>query len=159
MPDVELSAGVLEYDDTGGDLPVVVLLNGLFIGRSMWRSVVADLRGDHRCLVLELPLGAHRRAMHDGADLSGRGLAGLVAEFMDRLDLRDVTLVGCDWGGAQLLVTYGLDGRVGRLVLLPQESFDNFPPGLPGKSVWLASKVPGALALALQQMRIRPLRR
>jgi pimeloyl-ACP methyl ester carboxylesterase len=97
--------------------------------------------------------------MHDGADLSGRGLAGLVAEFMDRLDLQDVTLVGCDWGGAQLLVRYGLDQRVGRLVLLPQESFDNYPPGLPGKSAWLASKVPGALALALQQMRIRPVRR
>lgn len=158
MSEIELSAGVLEYDDTGAG-PPVVLLNGLFIGRSMWRSVVADLRGDHRCLVLELPLGSHRRAMRAGADLSGRGLAGLVAEFLDRLDLRDVTLVGCDWGGAQLLVAYGLDERVGRLVLLPQESFDNFPPGLPGKMAWLSAKVPGALALALQQMRIRPIRR
>lgn len=101
MSEVELSAGVLEYDDTRGDLPVVVLLNGLFIGRSVWRSVVADLRSDHRCLPLELPLGAHRRAMRDGADLSGRGLAGLVAEFLDHLDLWDVTLVGCDWGGSR----------------------------------------------------------
>jgi pimeloyl-ACP methyl ester carboxylesterase len=159
MSEVELSAGVLEYDDTRGDLPVVVLLNGLFIGRSVWRSVVADLRSDHRCLPLELPLGAHRRAMRDGADLSGRGLAGLVAEFLDHLDLWDVTLVGCDWGGAQLLVKYGMDERVGRLVLLPQESFDNFPPGLPAKTAWLSSKVPGALAVALQQMRIRPIRR
>jgi pimeloyl-ACP methyl ester carboxylesterase len=159
MSEIELSAGVLEYDDTGGDLPVVVLLNGLFIGRSMWRSVVGGLRGEHRCLALELPLGAHRRAMRDGADLSGRGLAGLVAQFLERLDLRDVTLVGCDWGGAQLLVRYGLAERVGRLVLLPQESFDNFPPGLPGKMAWLSSKVPGALAVALQQMRVRPIRR
>jgi pimeloyl-ACP methyl ester carboxylesterase len=159
MSEVELSAGVLEYDDTGGELPVVVLLNGLFIGRSTWRSVVADLRADHRCLALELPLGAHRRAMRAGADLSGRGLAGLVAEFLDHLDLAAVTLVGCDWGGAQLLVKYAMDERVGRLVLLPQESFDNFPPGLPGKTAWLSSKVPGALAVALQQMRIRPIRR
>lgn len=159
MPEVELTAGVLQYDDTGGDMPVIVFLSGLFIGRSMWRSVVGDLCRDHRCLVLELPLGAHRRPMREGADLSGPGLAGLVAEFLDRMDLSDVTLVGCDWGGAQLLVTNGPAVRVGRLVLLPQESFDNFPPGLPGTMAWLSGKVPGALALALQQLRIRPVRR
>jgi len=159
MPEIDLSAGTLEYDDTGGDGPAIVLLGGLFIGGMMWRSVVADLRRGHRCVVPELPLGAHRTPMRPGADLSGPGLAKLVAEFVQRLDLRDVTLVGCDWGGAQLMVAYGLDERVGRLVLLPQESFDNYPPGLPGKMAWLSSKVPGALAVALQQMRIRPLRR
>ncbi|MBG0565035.1 alpha/beta fold hydrolase [Actinoplanes aureus] len=159
MPEIELSAGVLEFDDTGGSGPVIVLLTGLFIGRSLWRAVVADLAPGHRCLVLELPLGAHREPMRDGADLSGRGLAGLVAEFLERFDLHDVTLVGCDWGGAQLVAAYGPHERVGRLVLLPQESFENYPPGLPGKTAWLASKVPGLLALALQQMRIRPIRR
>ena len=159
MAEIELSAGVLEYDDTGGPGPAIVMLTGLFIGRSVWRPVVADLAADHRCLALELPLGAHRRPMRDGADLSGRGLAHLVAEFLERLDLRDVTLAGCDWGGAQLMVAHGLHERVGRLVLLPQESFDNYPPGLPGKTAWLASKVPGLLTLALQQMRIRPVRR
>lgn len=159
MPEVELSAGALEYDDTGGDKPVIVFLSGLFVGRSVWRRVVGDLQDRFRCVVLELPLGAHRKPMRKGADLSGRGLAGLVAETLEYLDVRDVTLVGCDWGGAQLMVAYGLDGRLGRLVLLPQESFDNFPPGLPGKMAWLSSKVPGALALALKSMRIRPIRR
>jgi pimeloyl-ACP methyl ester carboxylesterase len=159
MPEVQLSAGTVGYDDSGGNGSVIVFLSGLFIGRSLWRTVVADLRADHRCFVPELPLGAHRTPMRDGADLSGPGLARLVAEFMERLDLLDVTLVGCDWGGAQLLVAYGLDERIGRLVLLPQESFDNYPPGLPGKMAWLCSKVPGALALALQQMRFRPIRR
>jgi pimeloyl-ACP methyl ester carboxylesterase len=159
MREVELSAGTVEYDDTGGDGPVLVLLNGLFVGGSLWRHVVAELRADHRCIVLELPLGAHRRPMLEGADLSGRGLARLVAEFLELLDLRDVTLVGCDWGGAQLVVAERLDERVGRLVLLPQEALDNFPPGIPGKMVTLASKVPGALFMALQQMRFRPIRR
>lgn len=39
--------------------------------------------------------------MRADADLSLRGIARLVAEFCDRLDLRDVTLVGNDTGGAQ----------------------------------------------------------
>jgi hypothetical protein len=39
-------------------------------------------------------------------------------------------------------------------------AFDNFPPGLPGKTVVLAGKLPPALfGLFMQQMRLRPLRR
>ncbi|WP_328478125.1 alpha/beta hydrolase [Actinoplanes sp. NBC_00393] len=90
MPEIELSAGVLEYDDAGAAGPVVVLLNGLLIGRSVWRSVVADLAVDHRCLVLELPLGAHRRPMRDDADLSGRGLAGLLALALQQMRIRPI---------------------------------------------------------------------
>ena len=103
MPELELSAGTIEYEDTGGPDPVIVLLHGLFMGGSLWRHLVPDLRTDFRCVLPELPMGAHRRPMRAGADLSGRGQARLVAELLDRLDLRDVTLVGCDWGGAQLI--------------------------------------------------------
>jgi pimeloyl-ACP methyl ester carboxylesterase len=158
MPDVELSAGTLDYADTGGDGPVLVLLSGLFIGGSLWRHVVGQLRGELRCVVPELPLGAHHRPMRAGADLSGSGLARLVAEFLDRLDVSDVTLVGCDWGGAQLLVAQRLYQRVGRLVLLPQEAFDNFPPGLPGRFAYLSAKLPG-FGASLQPLRWRPIRR
>jgi pimeloyl-ACP methyl ester carboxylesterase len=104
MPEVEVSAGVIEYDDTGGSGPVVVLLHGLLMHGSLWRHVVADLRTSYRCVLPILPLGAHHRAMRAGADLSGRGLARILAEFLEQLGLQDITLVGCDWGGAQLLV-------------------------------------------------------
>jgi pimeloyl-ACP methyl ester carboxylesterase len=159
MPEVEVSAGVIEYDDTGGSGPVVVLLHGLLMDGSLWRHVVADLRTSYRCVLPILPLGAHRRAMRAGADLSGRGLARILAEFLEQLDLQDITLVGCDWGGAQLLVAEGLDRRIGRLVLVAQEAFDNYPPGLPGRTLTLSAKVPGGLNAALQQLRLRPLRR
>lgn len=153
------SAGPIDYTDTGGSGPTLVFLNGLFIGASMWRNVIAKLANRYRCLALEMPLGAHRRPLPAGADRSGVGLARLVADLLDRLDLRDVTLVGSDWGGAQLVVTEGLDERVGRLVLLPQEAFDNFPPGLPGRLAYLAAKVPGGLNAGLQPLRLRALRR
>ena len=69
MPDVELSAGTIEYEDTGGSGPVVVLLHGLAMDGSLWRGVVADLRPDYRCVVPTLPLGGHRRPMRPDADL------------------------------------------------------------------------------------------
>jgi hypothetical protein len=48
--------------------------------------------------------------MRPEADLSLLGQVRLVAEFLECLDLRDVTLIGNDWGGAQLLVSEGRDG-------------------------------------------------
>lgn len=160
---IDLSAGTLDYEDTGGDGPVIVLLHGLLMDASLWDDVIADLRADHRCVAPTLPLGAHRRAMGAAADLSLPGVARLVAEFLDRLDLRDVTLVGNDTGGAVVQLVVGdeaTSARVGRAVLVSCEAFDNFPPGLTGKTIALAGKLsPRMFGLFMQQMRLRPVRR
>jgi pimeloyl-ACP methyl ester carboxylesterase len=161
MSEIELSAGTIEYEDTGGDEPVLVMLHGLMMDASLWDGPIADLRGEHRCVAPTLPLGAHRRAMHADADLSLPGIARLVAELLDRLDLSDVTLVGNDTGGAlvQLLMRDGAE-RVGRVVLASCDAFDNFPPGLTGKTLVLTGKLsPGAFGLFMQQMRAKIVRR
>lgn len=159
MSEVELSAGTVEYEDTGGDGPVVVLLHGLAMDGSLWRNVVSDLRDDHRCVVPTLPFGSHRYPMRPDAELSIPAMARLVAEFLEKLDLREVTLVGNDWGGAQLLVFEEIDEHVGRLVLTSCEAFDNYPPGLPGRVVTLTAGIPGGTYVAFQSLRLRPLRR
>jgi pimeloyl-ACP methyl ester carboxylesterase len=161
MEQITLSAGPVGYEDTGGDGPVVVLLHGLLMDGSLWDDVVADLRADHRCVAPTLPLGAHTLPVREDADLSPRGLALLVGEFLERLDLDDVTLVGNDTGGAlvQLLLAEGAP-RVGRAVLASCDAFDNFPPGLTGKTLVATGKLPPALfGLFMRQMRIKPLRR
>jgi pimeloyl-ACP methyl ester carboxylesterase len=158
VSEVELSAGTIEYEDTGGTGPVVVLLHGLVMDGSLWRHVVADLRSDHRCVVPTLPLGGHRRAMRPDADLSLAGHARIVAEFLERLDLRDVTLVQNDHGAA-LVLAGQRPQRVARLVLVSCEAFDNYPPGLPGKMLGLAARLPGGLNALAQPMRLRGLRR
>jgi pimeloyl-ACP methyl ester carboxylesterase len=157
---IELSAGTIEYADTGAG-PPLVLLHGLLMDDSLWAGVVAGLAAGYRCIAPVLPLGAHRIAMRDGADLSMRGLASLVAELLDRLDLTDVTLVGNDTGGAlvQLLIADGCD-RVGRAVLVSCDAFDNFPPGLTGKTLFAAGRLsPAIFGLFMQQLRVRPVRR
>jgi len=161
MAQVELSAGTIEYQDTGGDGPVVVLLHGLLMDTSLWDGVIAGLSDGYRCVAPTLPLGAHRHAMHADADLSLPGIARLAAEFLDHLGLRDVTLAGNDTGGAlvQLLMAGG-EARIGRAVLVSCDAFDNFPPGLTGRTLMLTGKLPPALfGVFMQQMRLRAVRR
>jgi pimeloyl-ACP methyl ester carboxylesterase len=159
MAEIELSAGSIRYEDTGGEGPVIVLCHGLLMTASLWDEVVAELRPGFRCVRPTLPLGAHRRPMRADADLSLRGQVHLLAEFLERLELKEVTLVFNDWCGAQLLVAEGWDGRVGRLVVASCETYDNYPPGLPGRVASLAARLPGGLAAVLKPLRIKALRR
>jgi pimeloyl-ACP methyl ester carboxylesterase len=161
MKEIQLSAGPIEYQDTGGDGPVLVLLHGLMMDATLWDDVIARLSASYRCVAPTLPLGAHRHPMNPGADLSLPGIARLAAEFLDRLDLRDVTLVGNDTGGALVQLLMG-DGhaRVGRAVLVSCDAFDNFPPSLTGKTLMLSGMLPPPLfGLFMQQMRLRVVRR
>ena len=86
------TAAGLMYSDTGGDGPVVVL-HGVLMGGSLWDTVVEGLGDRYRCIVPELPFGAHTTPMPDDADLSLPALATLIAEFPTELDLNQVTLV------------------------------------------------------------------
>jgi pimeloyl-ACP methyl ester carboxylesterase len=165
MPQVELSAGTIDYDDSGpppgSDGPTVVLLHGLLMDATVWRAVAPALAERCRVIAPTLPLGAHRRPMRADADLSLPAMTRLVAELLEALDLRDVVLVANDWGGPLLLgdLSGGFD-RVGRLAITPSEAFGNFPPGLNGRLAQLAGKGgPLGVRIALQPLALRPLRR
>lgn len=159
MPEIELPAGTVHYEDTGDSGPTVVFLHGLVMDHTLWRDVVPALQGHYRCILPTLPLGGHRTAMHPQADLSFWPMVHMVADFLDVLDLRNVTLVSSDWGGGMMLTHIGRDERVGRLVICAAEAFDNFPPGLPGRLAALAARAPGGVWLAVRQLRIGWLRR
>jgi pimeloyl-ACP methyl ester carboxylesterase len=158
MDSVELSAGTVEYQDTGGTGPVVVLVHGLMMDGRQWRKVLPALSREHRCVLPTLPMGAHRQPMRADADLTLRGMVAILAEFLERLDLREVTLCFNDWCGAPVMVAEGLVERVERLVLVSCESFENYPPGLAGHAAWMAAKLPGGVPLMRRTLLARRLR-
>jgi pimeloyl-ACP methyl ester carboxylesterase len=158
MESVQLSSGTIDYEDSGGDGRVIVFAGGLIMDATLWQPVVSRIGLQFRCVVPVLPLGGHRRAMNPDADLSLHAIADLLAEFMERLDLHDVVLVSVDWGGPQLTAVRHPE-RIAGLVLLPQEAFDNIPPGLPGKFAGIAGRMPGGIFPVAQTLRVPFLRR
>jgi pimeloyl-ACP methyl ester carboxylesterase len=57
------------------------------------------------------------------------------------------------------MVAHGKAERLARMVLVACEAFDNYPPGLPGRALRLAARVPGGLAATMQLLRLRAARR
>ena len=158
MRAMETSSSGFVYSDTGGDGPVVVFLHGVLMNGTLWDDVVDRLRGRYRCIVPELPFGAHRTPMPADADLTLQSIAKMIAGFVAELDLHDVTLVCNDWGGAQLVISPGGSDRVANLVLVSCEAFDNYPPGLPGRLLCLNASLPGGTFMTSQLLRPRLLR-
>jgi pimeloyl-ACP methyl ester carboxylesterase len=160
MPEITLPQGTIRYRDSGPrDAETLVFVHGLLVDGSLWDGVVARLGEDVRCVVPDLPLGSHRTPMAADADLTPRGVAALIAAFLAALDLRDVTLVANDTGGAiaQLVATEHPE-RLGRLVLTPCDAYDNFlPPGF--RPLQTMARIPGMVWLVLQGLRIPAARR
>ena len=125
---VETPAGTIEYRERGSGSPVV-FIHGVGVNGDLWRRVAPQLAGEHRCVVPDLPWGAHSLPLRPDADLSLPGMARIVADFMAALELHDVTIVANDTGGA---VAQSLVGRhperIGRLVLTSCDAFEKFPP-------------------------------
>ncbi len=159
---VEVGGGSLDYFERGSG-PVLVFSHGWLANANLWRKVVELLCDRFRCLTLDLPLGSHRTPMAPGADLGPHGVAGLIADVLERLDLSEVTLVGNDSGGAysqMALTRFGdrIDDRVARLVLTSCETpYDEWPPepftGLP--AVAADPRLLGQLLKALEDPAIR----
>jgi pimeloyl-ACP methyl ester carboxylesterase len=126
---IELDRATIRYRVTG-DGPPVVFVHGVWVAGAVWNDVVERL-GGVRCIVPTWPLGAHADPAPI-ADLSARATARRVPEFLEALDLHDVTLVGNDTGGGLCLAALGTQHpgvqRIGRLVLTNCDSYEHFPP-------------------------------
>lgn len=154
---VNLPQGTVRFHESG-EGPPVVFLHGLLMAGSLWSEVMSRLAG-FRCLAPDLPLGGHTIALREDADTSPPGVATMVGDFLEALDLEDVTLVANDTGGAiAQIFAAPRPPRLGRLLLTNCDAFENFlPPGF--RYLQLAAKLPLASAVAVQSMRIKPLRR
>ncbi|HEY2892793.1 MAG TPA: alpha/beta fold hydrolase [Pirellulales bacterium] len=123
----DLPAGRMHYLDegpatNGGDSPTLLFVHGNPTWSFHWRNFVTAFRGEHRCVAVD----------HIGCGLSDKPqrlftLADQIANLrtlVEKLDLRRVTLVAQDWGGAiGLGAMEQMPERLERIVLFNTGAF------------------------------------
>ncbi|NOU30273.1 MAG: alpha/beta fold hydrolase [Polyangiaceae bacterium] len=153
---LDLGAGPMHVREIGpSDAPPLLFLHGVLANARLWYGVAEALSKRYRCVLLDLPLGAHDEAMNASADLSPAGVVALVVEALDELEIPSAILVGNDSGGAlcQMLVERHPE-RLRGLVLTSCDAYDVWLPLL-FKPFELAAFVPGALFVVAQLLRFR----
>ena len=152
-PSIELTHGVVSYRVTGpadSAAPPVVFVHPFLMDGSLW-SGVADL-------LAAQGIRSYAPDWRPGTDQSPRGVAKQILRFIEALDLRDVTLVGGDTGGALCQFLLDTDpSRIGRVVLTNCDAFDTFPP-FPFNVIFALLKGESRMKLNLQPMRWRAFR-
>jgi haloalkane dehalogenase len=94
---VEVNGHRLHYVDEGGG-PALLLLHGNPTWSFLYRNVIAGLSNRFRCVAPDYPgFGLSRAA--DGYDHLPASHARIVAAFVERLGLTELTVMGQDWGG------------------------------------------------------------
>lgn len=133
VPQLRLDQATIQYRVLGPDdspHPPVLFVHGILVDHRLWLNVAEELaRNGFRCILPDLPLGSHTIPVDDSVPLTPVTVAEMMYEFIAKLGLQDVTLVGNDTGGGlcQLLVDAHPDS-VGRLVLTNCDAFEKFPP-------------------------------
>lgn len=134
----------------------VVMVTGAWHGGWSWRAVAERLRAaGHTVFTPTLP------GLADGDDPSKFALADtgkFVAEFVEKRNLTDVTLVGHSWGGYVITdASHHLAKRLKKIVywsaFVPAKDrslFDEVPPPYQGLFAQLAEAGKGGVALPLE---------
>lgn len=116
MPDVRLEDGTISYIKAGHGRPCL-LIHGFPLDHSMWRHQFAELSKSLRVIAVDLP--GFGQSSLPSAPLSIVGLADRLAEFLDRLNIREkIILAGLSMGGSiamQFALRHG--ERLAQLIL------------------------------------------
>lgn len=91
------SAGRMHYVDEG-EGETLLFVHGNPTWSFLYRHLIDDLRENYRCVAAD-HLGFGLSDKPESADYSPQALARNLNEFIEALDLRDITLVIHDWGG------------------------------------------------------------
>lgn len=119
MAEAAVGGLTIHYEDTG-DGPPVLFLHGEPTWSFLWRKVIPPVRdAGYRCIAPDLPgFGLSDKPTDIGWYSYDRHVE-VMAGLLEQLDLRDVTMVVHDWGGA-IGMRLGVEhpDRIARFVLM-----------------------------------------
>lgn len=94
---LDLDGARVHYVDEGAG-ETLLLLHGNPTWSFVYRKIIAALRSRFRCVAVDYP-GYGMSDLRAGYGYTPREHSDIVERFADQLGLRDLTIVGQDWGG------------------------------------------------------------
>jgi haloalkane dehalogenase len=94
---IDVDGHEVHYLDVGTG-PTLLMLHGNPTWSFLYRRMIAGLSDRFRCVALDYP-GFGLSTARSGFGFTATEQAGVVARFVELLDLRDVTPIMQDWGG------------------------------------------------------------
>lgn len=92
-----VTAGEISYLDEGTG-PVLLFVHGNPTWSFAWRNLIQSLRGEYRCIAIDhLGMGLSDKPQDFSYRLADH--ISHLSQLVEHLDLRDITLIGHDWGG------------------------------------------------------------
>jgi haloalkane dehalogenase len=93
----ESRVGPVHYIDEGVGEPIL-FLHGNPTWSFLYRGIVIRLKKKYRCIAIDLP-GFGLSVRPPAYDYTPAEHAGIVRDFVQHLDLRNLTIMGQEWGG------------------------------------------------------------
>lgn len=118
----------LAYADEGDGDKTIIFIHGLGSYLKAWYKNINGLRDQYRCIAIDLPgYGKSSKKPHSGMMTF---YAEVIKNFIEELDLTNVTLAGHSMGGQiSMMAAYNYPGMIDRLILVSPAGFELFSEG------------------------------
>ncbi|MCS6809350.1 MAG: alpha/beta hydrolase [Bacteroidota bacterium] len=128
---IELSNGVqIAYTDEGNAnaRETLIFIHGLGSYLPAWKRNIEVLRSEYRCIALDLP--GYGKSSKGAYPISISFYAGVIAEMIDKLGLRQAVVCGHSMGGQiAIMLALKYPQKVKKLILCAPAGFEAFTEG------------------------------
>ena len=125
---IQLKDANIAYVDEGTGDNTIIFIHGLGSYLRAWDKNIPELSKKYRCIAIDLPgYGKSSKEIHPG---SMEFYADVVAQLINKLELKNVTLAGHSMGGQiSMVLALKYPGLVKNLVLVDPAGFETFNEG------------------------------
>lgn len=141
----------LAYFDEGAGEQTLIMIHGLGSYAPAWGKVIESLKGQYRCIALDLP--GYGKSSSGDFSYSMSFFAETVATLIEQLEIENPIVVGHSMGG-QIALTLALaqPDLMSKMVLIAPAGFEEFSDA---DAQWFATFVTPEAILATDEARIK----
>ena len=125
MKSINLNSETIAYAEEGSGEKTLLFIHGLSSTLDAWKKNIQGLKDDYRCIAVDLP--GYGKSSRNSTNYSLSDYGGMLQEFIEKKDLKNVILVGHSMGGQiamHTVLNYPEDFR--KLVLIAPAGIETF---------------------------------